>query len=473
MSVDQDVQQQYAELNAKYLPPEAGTCRLQLLRHVQGLRTVKDLWGGFTSHGFQRVERPSNFEQLSQVEQNVIFNEDDRLRYRRTVDDVMWLRTRLPELYEQVGLPAELSVIEDVEVGSPAMCDMVVRKDNWYAFANRAERVFDRELLRIEDRLQGFVLGVELPERWEPSEYSDYPMTPVRSPQELVEYLQHKLWALNQTGRLPVDHLLGMQRELRNARRVVKQFIKKGDIQVNDTPATVHDAEREMERLIEVLEATFPANPSPYAAVNSIARIGAFQRIQRDILTGELPSHDDLPMLQASLKLITQNWVPTNRMSQAELGRLIEEQKLILNVVELLAHKLGQDSESLMSDIVNGEGNVWVKLTREPIDPSFVRAKAVQDDAPEVPPPEEDLATEVIMDDVCLRILTALDGRSLTLRQLANEVSGGENSVLYRSGLKKILIASGQVLHTKKTGYYRPDKPPLNRLAKVAKVSAK
>ncbi|RLS41473.1 MAG: hypothetical protein DWH81_05965 [Planctomycetota bacterium] len=87
--------------------------------------------------------------------------------------------------------------------------------------------------------------------------------------------------------------------------------------------------------------------------------------------------------------------------------------------------------------------------------------------------PQGDLKTEVILKDVGMRILAALDGKCMTLQQLANEVSGGETSTLYRGGLKTILIASGKVAHKKSIGYYRTDSPPLDRILSIVKVRAK
>lgn len=82
-------------------------------------------------------------------------------------------------------------------------------------------------------------------------------------------------------------------------------------------------------------------------------------------------------------------------------------------------------------------------------------------------------SAEELMDDVCLNILKALDGRALSLEELANEVSDGNTNILYRRGLKVKLMASGRVSHTKAIGYFRPDAPPLDRMLKVPKVRGK
>jgi hypothetical protein len=57
-------------------------------------------------------------------------------------------------------------------------------------------------------------------------------------------------------------------------------------------------------------------------------------------------------------------------------------------------------------------------------------------------------------------ILKALDGRALKKQALADIVSKGEGSRLYRRGGLKELIQMGKVKHASGRGYYRPDAPP-------------
>jgi hypothetical protein len=57
-------------------------------------------------------------------------------------------------------------------------------------------------------------------------------------------------------------------------------------------------------------------------------------------------------------------------------------------------------------------------------------------------------------------ILKALDGKALKKQALADVVSKGEGSRLYRPGGLKELMAMGKVRHTRGRGYYRPDSPP-------------
>ena len=58
------------------------------------------------------------------------------------------------------------------------------------------------------------------------------------------------------------------------------------------------------------------------------------------------------------------------------------------------------------------------------------------------------------------RILTALDGKSLTMDGLAGKVSEGDSSRLYKKNGIKELRTLGKVKHKTGLGFYRPDKPP-------------
>ena len=58
------------------------------------------------------------------------------------------------------------------------------------------------------------------------------------------------------------------------------------------------------------------------------------------------------------------------------------------------------------------------------------------------------------------RIRAALDGHALKKQPLANVVSAGEGTRLYKRGGIKELVAAGLVARAKGIGYYRPDAPP-------------
>jgi hypothetical protein len=79
----------------------------------------------------------------------------------------------------------------------------------------------------------------------------------------------------------------------------------------------------------------------------------------------------------------------------------------------------------------------------------------------------------LVLDDTLLGILKALNGRALRVQQIADEVTAGETTSLYRAGLKTKLEKNGLIVRDPKIGWYRPDRPPIERVVKVTKSSAK
>lgn len=80
---------------------------------------------------------------------------------------------------------------------------------------------------------------------------------------------------------------------------------------------------------------------------------------------------------------------------------------------------------------------------------------------------------ETIMNDTLIGILKALDGRAMRVEKLAQEVTGGESSRLYRDGMKTVLVKDGHIVLDRRIGYFRPDKPPADRVLPAAKLGAK
>ena len=80
---------------------------------------------------------------------------------------------------------------------------------------------------------------------------------------------------------------------------------------------------------------------------------------------------------------------------------------------------------------------------------------------------------QLVLNDTCLNILNALDGKAMRVEELAKVVTEGETTRLYRDGLKSILEANGKIVRNAKIGYYRPDAPPQERVVKVVKLDAK
>jgi hypothetical protein len=64
-------------------------------------------------------------------------------------------------------------------------------------------------------------------------------------------------------------------------------------------------------------------------------------------------------------------------------------------------------------------------------------------------------------------IFAALNGKALKKQPLADEVSGGEGTRLYRKDGIKELIAAGLVAKKNGIGYYRPDAPPPGLVIRV------
>lgn len=66
-------------------------------------------------------------------------------------------------------------------------------------------------------------------------------------------------------------------------------------------------------------------------------------------------------------------------------------------------------------------------------------------------------------------ILAALDGKGLLVEQLANKVSGGDTSRLYKPGALKELKEAKLVVLKRGVGYYRPDAPPASTVVSATK----
>jgi len=78
-----------------------------------------------------------------------------------------------------------------------------------------------------------------------------------------------------------------------------------------------------------------------------------------------------------------------------------------------------------------------------------------------------------ILNDTLLGILKALEGKSMRVDALAHIVTGGETTRLYRDGMKTVLEKEGLIILDRRIGWYRPDKPPADRILPVSKLSAK
>lgn len=66
----------------------------------------------------------------------------------------------------------------------------------------------------------------------------------------------------------------------------------------------------------------------------------------------------------------------------------------------------------------------------------------------------------LITNPILMQILRLLDGRAMRLQEIANRVTAGDPSRLYKIGFKIELLDGGLVSHNRGIGYYRPDSPP-------------
>lgn len=114
----------------------------------------------------------------------------------------------------------------------------------------------------------------------------------------------------------------------------------------------------------------------------------------------------------------------------------------------------------------------WRWLPDPPAAPSS-DGKPVDGNAGQQPAPARDDSRATILNDTLLGILKALDGKAMGVEELARVVTGGEQARLYRAGLKTTLKAQGHVDHVRGIGYFRPDKPPADRVLPAAKLGAK
>ena len=377
-----------SHLNTAWLPVEAAYSRLTLLHYVHALlRHAKS--SSFHRLGEPKVSPPADSPDWARVVPGDHFDDRMRLLTIALQQDIEWIRDRLPKLLECVGLPASWGRIQQPDLEGPALQGFTPDKAGWTPFEHETRQCLIRGLTDIETWLEKSALETELPRGWEPDASGSWPLNPVRNVAELKEHLADLLAMTQKHGSYP-GNLDIMTRELRNTRRALRKFFDDITIRptVNDIPKDAFEAERELERLVDLLTLALVRDESEVASAPP----------------------------QIDLKLLTDS----------------------------TADEIESRDPDPQDETVNGS-----------------------------PETEQTLPAPPLLNDVCLEILKALDGQALTLESLAKIVSGGETSPLYRNGLKSILMANGRVQHAKKIGYYRPDRPPLDRVVKVSKVSAK
>ncbi len=352
------VRDEESELNSAWLPIESAYSRLTLLHYVRNLlRHAKT--SSFHRLGEPKVPRPSDRQVMARVVPGDYFDDCNRLWTIALQQDIKWLRVRLPKLMVWIGLPESWGRIQPPDPEGSALRGFKPDEVGWAPFEHETRQCLIRGLTDIESWLEKSALETDLPPGWEPDPSGSWPLIPVRDVAELRVHLADLLASIQKYGSYP-GNLDIMTRELRNTRRALRKFFDDVTIRpaVNDMPKDVFEAERELERLIDLLT---PA-----------------------------------------------------------------------------AVRVEPEGES-------GQPSPPVSLT----------------------PPS------LILNDTCLAILNALNGKSMSVQELANKVTGGETTRLYRDGMKTTLVARGLIIHDRKIGYYRPDAPPPERVAKVAKSDAK
>ncbi len=134
---------------------------------------------------------------------------------------------------------------------------------------------------------------------------------------------------------------------------------------------------------------------------------------------------------------------------------------------------LGDDFSDSLRDICSDVAELATYLKMQRAKVANQLAKVQQPIAPPAAPSSGAKPVETIMNDTLLGILKALDGRAMRVEKLAQEVTGGESSRLYRDGMKTVLVKDGHIVLDRRIGYYRPDKPPVDRVLPAAKLDAK
>lgn len=125
-----------------------------------------------------------------------------------------------------------------------------------------------------------------------------------------------------------------------------------------------------------------------------------------------------------------------------------------------LALKWQQTHQVLLTYKVNTKTLIAL-LDKELLQVENLVTDSAQKASSVVPKSEITVFTEIQM-----AIYKALDGRSLKLEELANQTTCGDTRRLYREGLKTVLMAKGYVKHQRGIGFYRPDSPPSELIAK-------
>lgn len=378
-----------SQLNAAWLPIEAANSRLTLLHYIRKLqRRAKS--ESLHRLGEPNVSRPAVCPEQIRVVPGDYFDDRNRLFTIALQQDIVWIQNRLPKLLEHLGFPGSWVQIQLPDPEGEALQGFTPDKEGWRPFEQEARQCLISGLTDVEIWLEESARTTELPHGWEPDASRGWPVAPVRNVAELKGHLNGLLATIQRNSSDP-SNLEFMTRELRNTRRALRHFFHEVTFRpiVNDIPKDVFEAERELERLIDLL---------PIASVDQ-----------------------------------------KNESA------------------------LGEPNSGFVADKSEETQSTMTESTLPPRGPGKIFS---------VEPPLSG-ETILVLNSTCLGILKALDGRAMRIEELAKVVTGGEPTRLYRDGMKTILAENGMIVHDPKIGYFRPDAPPAERVAKVVKKDAK
>ena len=197
----------------------------------------------------------------------------------------------------------------------------------------------------------------------------------------------------------------------------------------------------------------FKDQGSEWADLESDARM-------RDIRAGRVPD----PAVYANFFKIERE---ANKRSFAIWDALSQEYKAIDTELKRLANEYPESECRRAIDELReacGPRLRWAGITDSRQDAHAGGEQEVAD-CDEKPP--------TILNNTLLGILKALDGKVMRVEELAKAVTGGESSRLYRDGMKTVLVKEGYIVLDRRIGYFRPDKPPVDRISPTPKLHAK
>jgi hypothetical protein len=225
---------------------------------------------------------------LDGLQFNRVDNENHQVLMERLTDDLAQLRGRLPPLLKAVDVVFDdrtprlaIKMRESKPLSERGTPPELLRSRfefdlRDYEPSGLPYRAALKHLRCIVDEVAYLLRAAaierrELPESWEPATWKigtevqeSFPAAPIRDCRELLEWLESWLKRVqNPSQWKPAGtYLDDVQRELRNARRAMRAWGVSRPPEFNDNPADIHDAEKQLELLIDGLGMKPSADPS-------------------------------------------------------------------------------------------------------------------------------------------------------------------------------------------------------------------